>query len=75
MQHTFILGNCLFHPDSPVNLLLTRQLAEIFIDANVNPDKQTRIESRCPTHVLTKGIWEFSKIIPNTNIRSSKATL
>ncbi len=51
-QHTFILNNCLFNPDSPVNLLLTRRLAEKFIDANRNPDEQTRIESRYSTHVL-----------------------
>jgi hypothetical protein len=40
-QHIFILDNCLYHPDSPVNLLSIRHLAEKFIDANGNPDKET----------------------------------
>jgi hypothetical protein len=60
-QHTFILNNCLFNPDSPVNLLLTRRLAEKFIDANRNPDEQTRIESRYSTHVLAWAFGNFQK--------------
>ncbi len=44
MKHIFILDNCLYHPNSPVNLLSTRRLAEKLIDENGNPDKQTRIE-------------------------------
>ena len=28
MRHIFLLENCLYHPDSPVNLLSTRRLAE-----------------------------------------------
>ena len=57
-KHTFILDNCLFHPNSPVNLLSTRRLAEKFIDSNGYPDEQTRIESRYSTHTL---IWSFGK--------------
>jgi hypothetical protein len=45
VKHIFILYNCLYHPDLPVNLLSTRQLAEKFINAHGNPDEQTRIES------------------------------
>jgi hypothetical protein len=33
MKHTFILDNCLFHQNLPVNLLSTRQIAEKFIDS------------------------------------------
>ncbi len=40
-KHIFILDNCLYHPDSLVNLLSTRQLAEKFIDSHGNPDEQT----------------------------------
>jgi hypothetical protein len=46
VKHIFILGNCLYHPNSLVNLLSTRWLAEKFIDSQGNPDKQSRIESR-----------------------------
>jgi hypothetical protein len=31
-EHVFILDNCLYHPNSPVNLLSTRRLAEKFIN-------------------------------------------
>jgi hypothetical protein len=41
MNHTFILDSFLHHPDSPVNLLLTRRLAEKYIDVDGNPDEQT----------------------------------
>ncbi len=41
MNQIFILDNCLYHPDSPVNLLLTRRLAEEYIDVNGSPDEQT----------------------------------
>jgi hypothetical protein len=55
-KHTFVLNNCLYHPDLPVNLLSKRSLAEKFINESGNPDKETRIESRYSTHVL---IWSF----------------
>ena len=45
-QHKFLLEGCIYHPDSPVNLLSTRRLAEKFLDDDGNPDKDTRIESR-----------------------------
>jgi hypothetical protein len=57
-EHIFILDNCLYHPDSPINLLSTRQLAEKFIDESGNPVEETQIESQCSTHVLT---WSFGQ--------------
>jgi hypothetical protein len=57
-KHTFILDNCLFHPNSPVNLLSTQCLAEKFIDSNGYPDEQTQIELQYSTHTL---IWSFGK--------------
>ena len=64
MKHIFILDNCLYHPNSPVNLLSTRRLAEKFINENGNPDKQTRIESRYSTHVLTWSFGNFKRTFP-----------
>ncbi len=40
-QHIFILDNCLYHPSSPVYLLLMRRLAEKFLNADGNPDEET----------------------------------
>ena len=34
VKHIFVLDNCLYHPNLPVNLLSTRRLAEKFIDEN-----------------------------------------
>jgi hypothetical protein len=45
-------------------LLSTRRLAEKFIDANGNPDKETRIESCYSTHVLTWSFGQFWKMFP-----------
>jgi hypothetical protein len=64
VKHIFILDNCLHHPDSPVNLLSTRLLMEKFINSQGNPDKQTRIESRYSTHVLTRSFGSFKKTFP-----------
>ncbi len=64
MKHTLILDNCFFHTKLPVNLLSTRKLAEKFIDSNRNPYKQTRIESRYSTHVLTWSFGDFRKTFP-----------
>ena len=50
--------------ESPVNLLSTRRLAEKFLDANVNPDEETRIESRYLTHTLTWCCGKYKKISP-----------
>jgi len=58
------LDNCLYHPESPVNLLSTRRLAEKFLDADGNPDEETRIESRYSTHVLTWSFGQFKKTFP-----------
>jgi hypothetical protein len=63
-RHAFILDNCLYHPDSPVDLLSMRCLAEKFIDANGNPDKETRIESCYSTHFLTWSFGQFRKTFP-----------
>jgi hypothetical protein len=64
VKHIFILDNCLYRPDSPVNLLSTRWLLEKFIDSQGNPDKQTRIESRYSTDVLTWSFGNFKKTFP-----------
>ncbi len=64
MKHIFILDNCRYHPDLPVNLLSTRGLAEKFIDAHGNPDEQTRIESWYSTHVLMGSSGNFKKTFP-----------
>ena len=42
-QHIFVLDNCLYHPESPVNLLSRRRLAENFLNADGNPDEETSI--------------------------------
>ena len=41
--HLFLLEGCIYHPDSPVNLLSTRRLAEKFLDTNGSLDEETRI--------------------------------
>ena len=66
----FILDNCIYHPDSPVNLLSTRRLAEKFIDETGNPDEQTRIESRYSTHVLTWSFGNFKKTFQHHHLDS-----
>ena len=42
--YLFLLEGCIYHKDSPINLLSTRQLAEKFLDADGNPDEENRIE-------------------------------
>ncbi len=64
MNHISTLDNYLYHPDSPVTLLLTRRLAEKYIDLNRNPDEQTQIESRYSTHTLTWAFGNFQKTFP-----------
>ena len=64
--HLFLLEGCIYHPDSPVNLLSTRRLAEKFLDADGNPDEETRIESRYYTHTLTWCFGRYKKIFPTT---------
>jgi hypothetical protein len=61
-EHVFILDNCLYHPDLPINLLSTRCLAEKFIDESGNPDKETQIEFQYSTHVLTWSFGQFRKM-------------
>ncbi len=63
-QHIFVFDNCLYHPNSPVNILSTRRLAEKFLDANGNPDEETCIKSRYLTHVLTWSFGQFKKTFP-----------
>jgi hypothetical protein len=63
-KHTFVLDNCLYHPDSPVNLLSMRHLAEKFIDGSRNPNEEMRIESRYSTHVLIWSFGQFRKTFP-----------
>ncbi len=64
-RHAFILDSCLYHPDSPFNLLSMRHLAKKFIGANGNPDKETRIESHYSTHVLTWSFGQYRKMFPH----------
>ena len=54
----FLLEGCIYNPDSSVNLLSTRRLAEKFLDADGNPDEETRIEPRISSHTLT---WCFRR--------------
>jgi hypothetical protein len=63
-QHVFVLDNCLYHPESPINLLSMRRLAEKFLDADGNPDEETRIESQYSTQVLTWSFGQFKKTFP-----------
>ncbi len=54
----------MYHPDSPVNLLSTRCLAEKFIDESGNPNEETRIESHYSTHILIWSFGQFWKTFP-----------
>jgi hypothetical protein len=64
-RHAFILDSCLYNPNSTVNLLSTRSLAEKFIHVNGSPDKETRIESCYSTHILTWSFGQFGKHFPH----------
>ena len=59
-----MLEGCIYNPDSPVNLLSTRQLSEKFLDEDGNPDEETIIESRYCTHTLTWCLGRYKKKIP-----------
>ena len=63
-RHVFLLENCIYLPDSPVNLLSTRRLAEKFLDANGNPDEETKIVSRYSTHTLSWCFGKYQKTFP-----------
>ena len=63
-EHIFLLENCIFLPESPVNLLSTRRLAEKFLDADGNPDENTRINSGYSTHVLSWNFGKYKKTFP-----------
>ena len=56
------MNNCLYHPESPVNLLSTRRLAEKFLNADGNLNKE--IKSRYSTHILTWSFGQFKKTFP-----------
>ena len=62
--HFLLLEGCIYHTESPVNLQSTRQLNEKFLDANVNPYKETRIESRYSTHTLKCFCEKYKRIFP-----------
>ena len=49
-NHIFILGNCLYHPDSPVNLLSTRLLdsKELHTIASVLLARRAKNDSNSP---------------------------
>ncbi len=75
-EHVFILDNCLYHPDLPVNLLSMRCLAEKFIDESGNSDKETCIEYQYLTYVLTWSFYTFKSfyqctVMTNTTTNSS----
>ena len=63
-RHIFLLENCIYLPDSPVNLLSTRRLAEKFLDSEGNPDEETNITSRYSSHVLTWNHGRYHKTFP-----------
>ena len=63
-RHVFVLENCIYLPESPVNLLSTRRLAEKFLDTLGNPDEETNITSRYSTHVLTWCFGKYKKTFP-----------
>ena len=52
-KHSFILSNVNFLPDSPVNLLSLRRLAELYPDSAGYPDKNgTGISSGFDSHTM-----------------------
>ena len=63
-KHVFILDDCIYHPDSPVNLLSTRRLAEKFLDEDGNPDEETNIQSKYSSHTLTWARGQFTRTFP-----------
>ena len=59
VEHTFTLHNVVHMPKSPVNIVSTRRLAELFPDANGNVDKRgTGVSSFFDEHLLT---WNHKK--------------
>ena len=63
VNHIFMLDNCLYHSDSPVNLLSIRRLTEKFINEQGNPDKETQIDSWYLTRILTWSFGNFKKTL------------
>jgi hypothetical protein len=58
-KHTFILNNVNYLPDSPVNLLSLRRLAELYLDSSGYPDKSgTGIRSGFDSHTM---FWDHEK--------------
>ena len=62
--HIFILADCIYHPESPVNILSTRRLAESFPDADGNLDKTMRICSHYSLHTIIWDQEKFTKTFP-----------
>ena len=59
IEHTFLLKDVVFMENSPVNILSTRRLSELFPDADGNIDKQgTGVSSFFDKHEL---IWNHKK--------------
>ena len=59
IQHTFTLKEIIYMKGSPVNILSTRRLSELYPDARGQSDVAgTGIHSRFNTHVLT---WNHKK--------------
>ena len=62
--HFVLLEGCIYHPESPVNLISTRRLADKFLDSNGNPNEETIIESRYSNHTLTWCCGKYNKTFP-----------
>jgi len=63
-RHVFLLEICIYLPESLVNLLSTRRLAEKFLNANDNSDKETKIVYRYSTHTLSWCFGKYQKTFP-----------
>jgi len=62
ITHSFEFTNVSYLPDSPVNLLSLRQLAELYPDATGHPDRNgTGIQSGFDNHVLFWNREQFKK--------------
>ena len=70
-QHVLILDNCLYHPESLVNLLSTRRHAEKFLDADGNPDEETRIRIQILNSCSYLVFWTVQENIPYSSVWSS----
>ena len=67
-KHSFVLKNVNYLPDSPVNILSLRRLAELYPDAAGHPDRTgTGISSGYDRHILSWDNARFSKTFPTAS--------